>query len=69
MVALAALDGVTANGGNLLDEVLAGRVVPTVDGVRMVGHASDLARDDPEQGRGIYLPDARKAPPPSSPAG
>lgn len=32
-------DEVVTNGGNLLDEVLAGRVVPTVDGVRMVGPA------------------------------
>ena len=44
-------DEIVADGGNLLDQVLPGRIVPAVNGVGVVGHAGHLARLDNGQGR------------------
>jgi hypothetical protein len=49
-------DQIIANGGDLLDQVLAGRIVPAVNGVRMVGHTGHAARLDHQQGRVLYSP-------------
>jgi hypothetical protein len=43
---------IVGDAGDLLDQVLAGRIVPAVNGVRVVGHAGDHARLDPPHGRG-----------------
>jgi hypothetical protein len=32
-------DPIVTDSGNLLDQVLTGRIIPAVNGVRMVGHA------------------------------
>ena len=42
-----------AHGRNLLDQVLAGRVVPAVNGVRVVDHARILPDSIPGRARGI----------------
>ena len=42
---------IVGHAGNLLDQVLAGRIVPAVNGVGVVGHAGHLARLDHGQGR------------------
>ena len=48
---LSACSREVADGGNLLDQVLAGRIVPAVNGVGVVGHAGDPARLDHRRGR------------------
>jgi hypothetical protein len=47
-------DQIVTDGGNLLDQVLAGGIVPAVNGVGVVGHACDLARR--ERRRTLIIP-------------
>jgi hypothetical protein len=44
-------DHVVADGGNLLDQFLAGRVVPAVNGVGVVGHGCQIRF---RAGQGVY---------------
>ena len=62
------------HAGNLLDQVLAGRIVPAVNGVGVVGHGAILPHSIRGRVGAIFplcLPaaPARKTAPPSSPAG